>query len=75
GVEHRDPSCQPRTCRQLHLPLTPEEVGQLLRDFDGHGVKFETACAFRLMWWTLCRPIEIAAARWCARGSRSTATC
>lgn len=49
---------------QHKRPLTSDEVGQLLRDFDGHGGKFETVCAFRLMWWTLCRPIEIAEARW-----------
>lgn len=54
----------PANKTQHKRPLTPEEVGQLLRDFDGHGGKFETACAFRLMWWTLCRPIEIAEARW-----------
>ncbi|WP_238551894.1 integrase arm-type DNA-binding domain-containing protein [Herminiimonas sp. CN] len=54
----------PANKTQHKRPLTPDEVGKLLRDFDGHGGKFETACAFRLMWWTLCRPIEIAEARW-----------
>ncbi|WP_461309522.1 tyrosine-type recombinase/integrase [Azonexus hydrophilus] len=40
----------PANKTQHKRPLGPEEVGQLLRDFDGHGGKFETVCAFRLMW-------------------------
>lgn len=54
----------PANKTQHKRPLTPDEVGQLLRDFDEHGGKFETVCAFRLMWWTLSRPIEITEARW-----------
>lgn len=54
----------PKNKTQHKRALGLDDVGQLLRDFDGHGGKFETACAFRLMWWTLCRPIEIAEARW-----------
>jgi integrase len=45
-------------------PLSPEEVGQLMRDLDGYERNFQTVTAFRLMWLTLCRPIEVAAARW-----------
>ncbi|WP_426344236.1 tyrosine-type recombinase/integrase [Pseudoduganella sp. R-32] len=54
----------PSNKTQHKRALAPDEVGQLLRDFDGHGGKFETSCAFQLMWWTLGRPSEVAEARW-----------
>jgi integrase len=44
--------------------LTVIEIGQLLRDFDGHGANFQTMSAFKLMWLTLCRPSEVTGARW-----------
>jgi integrase len=44
--------------------LTTNEIGALLRAVDGHGGRHETLTAFRLMWWTLCRPSEAAEARW-----------
>lgn len=45
-------------------PLETEEIGQLLRDVDGYGGKFEVTAAFRLMWLTLCRPSEAVEAQW-----------
>lgn len=54
----------PKNKTQHKRALGADEIGQLLRDFDGHGGKFETACAFGLMWWTLCRPTEVTEARW-----------
>jgi integrase len=45
--------------------LTTNEIGDLLRAVDGHGGRHETLTAFRLMWWTLCRPSEAAEAQWC----------
>lgn len=44
--------------------LTTYEIGELLRDVASHGGRHETLTAFRLMWWTLCRPSEAAEARW-----------
>ncbi len=49
---------------QHKRPLGTDEIGKLLRDFDGHGGKFETISAFRLMWLTLCRPSEAAETAW-----------
>lgn len=44
--------------------LEVEEIGQLLRDVDDYGGKFEVTAAFRLMWLTLCRPSEAVGAEW-----------
>jgi integrase len=44
--------------------LETDEIGQLLRDVDGHGGRHETITAFRLMWFTLCRPREVVEAEW-----------
>ena len=49
---------------QHKRPLTVDEIGQLLRDLDGHCGRYETAAAFRLMWLTLSRPNEAVEARW-----------
>lgn len=49
---------------QHKRPLDCKEIGQLLRDVDGHGGRHETVAAFRLMWLTLCRPSEAVEARW-----------
>jgi integrase len=49
---------------QHKRPLSDSEIGQLLRDVEGHGGRFETVCAFKLMWWTLCRPNEAVEAEW-----------
>lgn len=49
---------------QHKRPLTAEEVGELLRDLAGYDRNFQTVTAFRLMWLTLCRPIEVVGARW-----------
>ena len=44
--------------------LDQDEVGDLLRAMAGHGGRYETCMAFRLMWWTLARPNEIVEAEW-----------
>lgn len=49
---------------QHKRPLETSEIGQLLRDVEGHGGRHETITAFRLMWMTLCRPSEAVEARW-----------
>ena len=45
----------PANKTQHKRPLDSAEVGQLLRDVEGHGGRHETITAFRLMWLTLCR--------------------
>lgn len=49
---------------QHKRPLSFEEISQLFRDLDKHGGRYETRCAFKLMWWTLCRPNEAVEAKW-----------
>ena len=44
--------------------LADEEIGQLLRDIGGYHGNFQTVAAFRLMWFTLCRPSEVIDAEW-----------
>ena len=54
----------PANKTQHKRPLDTDEIGQLLRDVEGHGGRHETIIAFRLMWLTLCRPSEAVEARW-----------
>lgn len=54
----------PKNKTQHKRPLEIAEIGQLLRDFDGHGGRHETITAFRLMWLTLTRPSEAVEAKW-----------
>lgn len=54
----------PANKTQHKRPLSTDEIGQLLRDVAGHGGRHETLGAFRLMWWTLCRPSEAVEAHW-----------
>jgi integrase len=54
----------PANKTQHKRPLTTTEIGQLMRDLDGHMGRLETVSAFRLMWLTLCRPAEAAEAEW-----------
>lgn len=54
----------PANKTQHKRPLDTEEIGQLLRDLSSHGGRYETLGAFRLMWWTLCRPSEAVEAKW-----------
>ncbi|MEG0938964.1 MAG: tyrosine-type recombinase/integrase [Comamonas sp.] len=54
----------PANKTQHKRPLSAEEIGQLLRDLTSHGGRYETLGAFRLMWWTLCRPSESVGAKW-----------
>ncbi|MGT2506424.1 tyrosine-type recombinase/integrase [Cupriavidus basilensis] len=49
---------------QHKRPLKAEEIGKLLRDLDGYQRNVQTVAAFRLMWWTLRRPNEVACAQW-----------
>jgi integrase len=44
--------------------LPAKEIGDLLRDFEGHGGNFQMIAAFNLMWYTLCRPNESVEAEW-----------
>lgn len=54
----------PANKTQHKRSLDSAEIGQLLRDVEGHGGRHETITAFRLMWLTLCRPSEAVEARW-----------
>lgn len=49
---------------QHKRPLTAEEIGQLMGSLDDYTGNFQTVAAFRLMWWTLCRPTEATGAEW-----------
>lgn len=54
----------PTNKTQHKRPLEAEEIGRLLRDLDGYQRNFQTVAAFRLMWWSLRRPNEVAGAQW-----------
>ncbi|ULX55226.1 integrase [Cupriavidus taiwanensis] len=54
----------PANKTQHKRPLEADEIGRLLRDLDGYQRNFQTVAAFRLMWWTLRRPNEVAGAQW-----------
>ncbi len=54
----------PKNKTQHKRALTKTEIGQLLRDVDGHGGNYQTQCAFNLMWLTLARPSEVVEAEW-----------
>jgi len=54
----------PKNKTQHKRPLVNAEIGQLLRDIDGHGGNYQTQCAFNLMWLTLARPSEVIEAEW-----------
>ncbi len=41
-----------------------EEIGELLYDIRRLRGRYETPLAIRLMWWTLCRSIEVTGAQW-----------
>jgi len=45
-------------------PLTPTQVGALMRALDTYRGDPKTVLAYKLMWWTLLRPGEVVAARW-----------
>ncbi len=49
---------------QHKRPLSSKEIGELLRDVDGHGGGYQIQCAFNLMWLTLARPSEVVEAEW-----------
>jgi integrase len=54
----------PANKTQHKRPLPANEIGELLRDFEGHGGNFQTIAAFKLMWLTLSRPNESVEAEW-----------
>ena len=54
------------THRSEHkVALEVEEVGQLMRDLAGYNSLVLVPAAFKLMWWTLVRPVEACSAQWC----------
>ena len=54
----------PRNKTQHKTALTKEQVGKLLREIGEHKGNFMTVQAFRLLWYTLLRANEVAAAEW-----------
>lgn len=54
----------PKNKTQHKRALDTTEIGQLLRDVDGHGGNHQTQSAFVLMWLTLARPSEVIEAEW-----------
>lgn len=54
----------PANKTQHKRALSGQEVGELLRDVDGHGGQHQIQSAFRLMWLTLARPSEVIEAEW-----------
>jgi len=54
----------PANKTQHKRALADEEIGQLLRDLEGYLGNFQTVAAFKLMWFTLCRPSEAIEAQW-----------
>lgn len=54
----------PANKTQHKRALTPDELGQLLRDMDEHEAGVNTANALRLVWWTLGRAGEVCGMRW-----------
>lgn len=54
----------PKNKTQHKRALDITEIGQLMRDVDGHGGNYQTQCAFNLMWLTLARPSEVVEAEW-----------
>lgn len=45
-------------------PLTPDQIGELMRALDCYSGHFQTGTAIRLLLLTLARPSEMAGARW-----------
>lgn len=54
----------PKNKTQHKTALTKEQVGKLLREIGEHRGNFMTVQAFRLLWYTLLRANEVAAAEW-----------
>ncbi|RQN33691.1 tyrosine-type recombinase/integrase [Paraburkholderia tropica] len=54
----------PKNKTQHKRALETTEIGQLLKDVDGHGGNLQTQSAFKLMWFTLARPSEVIEAEW-----------
>jgi len=45
-------------------PLTPIQIGKVLRAIDEYKGEFKTVAALHLLWWTFLRPGEIVGAQW-----------
>ncbi len=54
----------PKNKTQHKTALTKEQVVKLLSEIGEHKGSFMTVQAFRLLWYTLLRPNEVAAAEW-----------
>jgi integrase len=54
----------PANKTQHKRALGNDETGQLLRDLEEHKGNYQTGAAFKLMWYTLCRPSEAIEAEW-----------
>lgn len=54
----------PTPKNQHKRAMAQGEVGQFLRDLAGYGGGIQVTSAFRLLWWTLARPVEVCGARW-----------
>ena len=54
----------PKNKTQHKTALSKEQVGKLLREIGEHRGNFMTVQAFRLLWYTLLRANEVAAAEW-----------
>lgn len=54
-----------KTPKTVHkTPLTPAQIGELMRALDDYSGQFQTGASIRLLWLTLARPSEMAGARW-----------
>ncbi|MGC4062230.1 MAG: tyrosine-type recombinase/integrase [Aquabacterium sp.] len=54
----------PKNKTQHKTALTKDQVSKLLGEIDGHKGNFSTVQAFRLLWYSLLRANEVAAAEW-----------
>ena len=64
----------PKIKTQHERAFTSTEIGQLLRDVDGHRGNCQTQCTFNWMWLTLARPSEVVETEW-AEVDLDAATC
>lgn len=54
-----------KTPKTTHkTPLTPAQIGELMRGLEDYSGQFQTGASLRLLWLTLARPSEMAGAQW-----------
>lgn len=54
-----------KTPKTTHkTPLTPAQIGELMRGLEDYSGQFQTGASLRLLWLTLARPSEMAGALW-----------